>query len=496
MMFSNRSLDEIIQGTSNKYIKNNIYNDDLTVQGTLTVDNIIVNNNISIINNSIYNSECLNITNYTDNPSINVLQIGNGDILQIHNDYQPIFVMNNDGYIGNVTNPKYNVDIHGVINADYFRGSGKMLSNVNLYDKKTSELKEGSNLYFTDQRVYDILYSSNYIQNNPFIPLIDEVMDTICCMNLDRVVQGSSNKYVVNNIYNDDLLINGTLTVKHINIIDFDQDFYTMMYNCNLYMPDCLSSNYRFCSTANVSNIVRGMLADYSLGNISNTVIGIIENYSNYGLTGMLSIPNTSYLAEGSNLYFTEERTSNVLKPFITDISSTISNLITDINVITSNIQGIEDALCCINLDNVIQGSNNKYIVNNIYNDSLLINGILTVRNIHIMDVDQQYYTDVYNTHLYQPTCDGGITGGSGAVNVSNIVLGFNYDKKINDAYETLSYALTSESVLLSNRISTIGQRLNTQANDINLLKNNIITLTSNLEYAMQRIAILESKVV
>ena len=151
-----------------------------------------------------------------------------------------------------------------------------------------------------------------------------------------------------------------------------------------------------------------------------------------------------------------------------------------------------------LNLDNVIQGSNNKYIVNNIYNDSLLINGVLTVRNIHIMDVDDQYYTDVYNSHLYQPVHGGEpIQACTGAMNISNIILSFNYDKKINDSYEKLSYALTSESTLLSNKISSLAQKVlntsNLQANEIHMLKNNVLTLSSNLEYAIHRISVLEA---
>ena len=480
MIFSNRSLDEIKQGTSNKYITNNVYDDDLTVQGTLTVDNIIVNNNISIINNSIYNSECLHIANYTDNPSINILQIGSGDILQIYNDYNPIFFMNNQGYIGNITNPNYNIDIVGVINASYFRGSGILMSNINLSDKSTSELAEGSNLYFTEERVYNILYGDEYMASNAFIPFIsqiysnvadslDNALESIACINLDRITQGSNNKYIVNNIYNDSLIVNGTLTVRNINIIDIDADFYTDIYNSNLYSPSCCSSNSLYNRQLNISNIV----------------IGILDNYPPQPT--MINIQSTSEVSEGSNLYFTEERVLQVVAP----IQSNILNM-------NSNIDDIKDALCCINLDNVIQGSNNKYIVNNIYNDSLLINGILTVRNIHIIDVDEQYYSDQYQANLYQPVHGTRSQGGcTSSLNVSNIVsdMMIEYD----NLFETLSYALTTESTILSNKISSVGQKIintsNMHINDINMLKNNIDILTSNLNIALARIAVLESMI-
>jgi hypothetical protein len=476
MMFSNRSLDEIQQGTSNKYVINNVYDDDLTVQGTLTVDNIIVHNNISVINNSIYNSECLNIANYTDNPSINIQQIGQGDILQVYNDYNPVFVMNNQGYIGNITEPNYNIDISGIINSTYFRGSGILMSNINLSDKTSSELAEGSNLYFTEQRVYDILYGENYMSSNAFIPFmsdiysnvvdnLDSALETIACINLDRVIQGSNNKYIVNNIYNDSLIVNGTLTVRNINIIDIETDSYADIYNSNLYNPSCYTSNL-YQRQLNVSNIVLGILDNYPIEQ-STTII-----------------ESTSKLPEGSNLYFTEQRVFELVAP----IQSNIIN-------IGSNIDDIKDALCCINLDNVVQGSNNKYIVNNMYNDSLLINGILTVRNIHIIDVDEQFYSDQYKANLYQPVHGAGSDSSTSSLNVSNIVSGMM--GKYNELFEKLSYTLTLETTLLSNKLSNVGQNIintsNLYVNDINVLKTNIDILTSNLNTALARISALES---
>jgi DNA-binding ferritin-like protein len=473
-----RNTDMLPEGTSNKYIINNIYNDDLTVHGTLTVDNIIVHNNISVINNSIYNSECLNIANYTDNPSINILQIGEGDIFQIYDNYTPVFMMNNEGFFGNVLQPNYNVDITGIINATYFRGSGILMSNINLNDKSTSELSEGSNMYFTDQRVYDILYGSNYMVSNQFIPFLaniysnvvdslDNALETIACINLDKVIQGSNNKYIVNNIYNDSLLVNGTLTVKNIHIIDIESDYYSEIYHSNLYNPSCSVSEHLNERRLNVSNIVLGILDNYDI------------------LSTSVNTGSTSELAEGSNLYFTESRVLDIIAPIQSSITA-----------IYSNLDDISDELYCINLDNVIQGSNNKYIVNNIYNDSLLINGILTVRNIHIIDVDEQFYSDQYNAHLYQPV--NSISGNSlvSSLNVSNIVSGMmtEYD----ELYDNLSYALTTETILLSNKISSTGQKIistsNIQANEINLLKNKINTLSSNLNIALERIYTLETK--
>jgi hypothetical protein len=241
------------------------------------------------------------------------------------------------------------------------------------------------------------------------------------------------------------------------------------MYNSNLYNPSCFTSNTLYNRQLNVSNIVLGILNNYEI------------NQTN------LDIQSTSQLSEGSNLYFTDERVIEIIAPIQSNIVA-----------IYSNLDELSDSLYCINLDNVVQGSNNKYIVNNIYNDSLLINGVLTVRNINIIDVDEKFYSDTYNANLYHPVSGLIHNCSESSLNVSNIILDILdvYEEK----YENMSYVLTTENILLSNKISSAGQQIintsNIQANQINLLQNQIAILSSNLNVAFTRIAILESEVV
>jgi hypothetical protein len=112
-----------------------------------------------------------------------------------------------------------------------------------------------------------------------------------------------------------------------------------------------------------------------------------------------------------------------------------------------------------ISLDNIVQGSNNQYIVKNIYNDSLTINGTLTVRDLRILDIDDEHISNIYNSNLYNPSTSAFVSYAS--TNVSNIVQG-----------------MTSS-----------------QANEISLLKNNISTLTSTLNSVLERLAALEALV-
>ena len=104
----------------------------------------------------------------------------------------------------------------------------------------TSQLKEGSNLYYTTQRTSSDFYSN--LQK----------------ITLDTLQQGTSNQYINSGTYNNSLQINGTLTASNINII----------------------------------------------GESLTNIIG-----SNFDLK--LSQSSTSQLKEGSNLYYTTQRTSS-----------------------------------------------------------------------------------------------------------------------------------------------------------------------------------------
>jgi hypothetical protein len=262
-------------------------------------------------------------------------------------------------------------------------------------------------------------------------------------MNLDKIVQGSINRYIVNNIYNDSLVINGTLTVRDINIIDLDSDYYSNIYNSNLHSCSEHEPSYSGLTDTNVSNIVYGILGDRMV-------------------TYEVTIQNTS------NFIFQE----------LAPLEQNISNINSNLSILRNEIDNVKDSLGRVNLDDVIQGTSNKYITNNLYNDSLFINGTLTVRNINIIDIDTP---DI----AYNINTGSSSTSYVNSTNVSNIVMDFlfqkDYETKINDSYELLSYALTTETSLLSNR-------LNLQANEISKLKNDIIVLTSNVAYLMSQI--------
>jgi hypothetical protein len=451
LLSSNISLDVIKQGTKNKYIIDDKYDADLTINGQLYTDYINVKNNISIINNSTQNGKCLDIVNITNNTCLNILQIGNGDIIKISKNYNPVFTMQNNGFFGNVTNPAYNIDIEGTIKSTYFRGNANLLYNLNLRDKTTSELREGCNLYYTDDRVYTLLAGAKYFNENPFIPLIEDaysnmadklfalrndISHTIANIRLDNIVQGETNQYIVNQIYNDSLLVNGTLTVKDIRILEVDNASYSDIYTSNLYVPPTSESGYISINDTYVKNATLN-------ANISNIANSLCLQYSN--------LIRQEY------------------DPVILDIRTDISDMNSNLN---NELDFVKESMFYINLDNVLQGEKNQYIVNNIFNNSLLINGILTVKDIRILEFDEAYYSEVYTSNLYNPSdilndksgysVTSSLRSATLNSNISNIAnsIAQNYSDITNAKFDNMISNI-------ENNISLIDKKFETEVKDI-----------------------------
>lgn len=444
---------------------------DVKIVGTLEVDDIVVNNHISILNRSIYSSECLDIVNYTNKPTFNVKQIGEGDVFKISNDYVNVFTMKNNGFFGNVQDPQHNIDIEGSVRALEFHGDGTNLNNVNLSDRTTTDLAEGDNKYFTDERVSNVLWNKDYFSSNPFYKYVDDVEKNaigvmeelryaVFGINLDKIYQGYSNKYIVNNIYNDSMIINGTLRVKNIELIDdYDQSI-DALYREGLYDNSNAISNYDFgagrVTTETVSNVVYGIL-------------GHVELQDVYDLTVVNESVNNSIISASSA--FADD---------ITYINTNILDIYNNIDVLQNTIQ---NTVPNTNLDTMMQGTSNKYIENNLYDNSLYINGTLTVKNIEIVDIENFY--DVFQTSLPE-TSDYFMNVDRVKTIVEEVLVQKNFEGQINNTYEFMSFNLESEKTNLVNR-------LNTQANEITLLQSEVETLRLELQNALSRIVALET---
>jgi hypothetical protein len=140
-----------------------------------------------------------------------------------------------------------NISTSGYIYSSNYIGIGSNLKDLNLSDRTTSLLAEGSNLYYTSERVGVIAHASNIIAmeyTQQTSNLISTRLDTIKTTNvpegvnkyytdlrfderlltktLDNIYNGTSNKFITNDIYTNNLLITGTLTVGKIQVLGID----------------------------------------------------------------------------------------------------------------------------------------------------------------------------------------------------------------------------------------------------------------------------------
>jgi hypothetical protein len=113
---------------------------------------------------------------------------------------------------------------------------------------------------------------------------------------------------------------------------------------------------------------------------------------------------DTSMLPEGNNLYFTSERAGNIAKAsnvismnYTLETSNLISHRISRLdtndiaeggdNLYYTN-QRFDDRLFTKTLDYIHNGDSNRFITNDIYTNSLLITGTLTVGKIQVLGID------------------------------------------------------------------------------------------------------------
>jgi len=145
----NLNADQISDGLSqNRFIVNDRYERPLTITGLLTASDVRIMGTYTTIETDTYNTENIHITARNDDISALIIE-KDGNIK-----CPMVDIIYDDKNI-------VNIDSDGNLKAVAFHGDGSNIRNIYLKDKTTSELYEGSNLYFTSIRVGNIIDCSN-----------------------------------------------------------------------------------------------------------------------------------------------------------------------------------------------------------------------------------------------------------------------------------------------------------------------------------------------
>jgi len=433
--FNTRTLDNIPVKSfgSNSAIVNNTYNSNLYIHGNLTAYNVSVFGDKARFNTTVYNTEIVKIDNYSNMPAMKLQNYmsTNADIINLANNSGSVFHLQNDGGLGIKKIPNEKLDVEGEVKAEYLFGSGKYLYNVNLNDRTTADLREGtSNLYFTNGRVSAVLIASNVLTSN-YIRNESNILDVNIRNennNISNLISNISNIIIGNNPY---LLSSNYVKTTSNQIFDF---ILSSIIN---------QSNYVLNMSNSVHSYIVNMYSDYNISDtiqLNSNFIHTSINYSNYILS--------NYLLDVSNLY--EETYKN--------IQSTQSNYMRD----TSDkfMLGINDLIT--NHSNLIFGFSN-IITYYLINTSLIDTSNTISNNINNFVQNQSDYINNNSNKIIKYTSDeiskiqssGGLTTYSYIYDCNLIHLNFRDKKVINNinSYDGFyeKYILTSNTSNFTN---------------------------------------------
>ena len=379
---SNFNTDNLIEGKTNKFIINNIYNNDLDIKGNVNANNIFINNcNIlDIYSNSIINAESNYVKSYTkyttadtviinnSNKALNmVLNIYPDNNLTINNSGPPIIVVGSNVGFNNYT-PKYNIDVNGITNSTYFKGDGSMIKNINL-----DYILQGLSNKFIENNIYknsltidgNIMYNDSTI-NGDIIPFSDSVFNI-----------GTANSYL-KNIYSKKITFNNTCIFENDSNICFSNIFNFLfsgikVNNIKLLDNSCNSTciielsnnklNFNVNGINNPSNLINyDLLYNLPIYNYTLNNIGTTKNvfFNNLDISSNLTINNTNLF----NIFFT----SNILSQQQFINSNSITKVLTPF--ITSNILSNQQFINSNSITNVLI----PYLNSNVLSQQQFIN--------------------------------------------------------------------------------------------------------------------------
>jgi len=283
-IINNLTTDDIIQknNSRNKFIIDNVYNDNLLLNGTLTINsNLIVYGDTTILNTDIYISEKINISNYDNDTALYIRQFGdiipnNTDILRIDYNENTLLTILNSGSIGiggiypqtaNILDVHGNINIISYLNEDFkFTINGRDI------------IKETSNFIISTDNLLRSYYDSKFSETIEYIEeTSNTILDRLNNLNADDIADGNINRFIINNRYDNSLELKGDIIASNLVIYGKKNIIYTDVYYSEQIEIDNKSygnaisiiqsnTSYRIFNASNTTSEVFTILGDGSVG--------------------------------------------------------------------------------------------------------------------------------------------------------------------------------------------------------------------------------------
>lgn len=410
-------------------------------------------------------------------------------------------------------------------------GNGLLISNLNISNFTTDDLKEGLlNLYFKTSLVNNVFYNylklittdllkGDYYNDDKYRINFDKNLELITTDNinsngyysyndyysnslnyfnsLNRLTEGTSNLYFNSNLVkiNFDLIAEGKsnlyfnsnnyeyLIASNLKSTDFIKQGQSNLYNSNVNLNQILVLNTDFIRQGQ-SNLYTNeyIIYDYLNSNLPTTD-QIKIGTSNYFFNNINNFDiNTDKIREGSNKYLNN---SNQIVGIIQFNTTTDLYKEGSSNFYYEERRGIEDfkkVAINSNIIDIIKEGKKKFIKNNFYNNNLIVNGFLKSSNIN--DIDKELLkinlepkigpqTEIINSYDFNSIYFNG--------RLSNIELNYNFD---NTNLE-IPFIVIDNKVGICNVNPKYQLDVNGTINSSNLLinNNNISNLYINSNY-------------
>jgi hypothetical protein len=456
------TLDDIQNGTTKKFVVNNIYDADLKVSNLTTYGHILPSKDgIFSIGSSSQRWHDLYLSGNTINLGSAKISTTANQGIEIRNTQNQLLdiVVSKVLIKDSVTNG-YSVlqSINNTINITATSSSTSNASDGVVY---TTTISEGSNMYFTWERAGAIAYASNLLVNAYTTRTSNELSSIINQLTTDKIANGTSNKFIVNGTYAGDLSVHGTLIASNLDIKGptaniRTNEYITEMLKISTLATDgpalkVLQSIQSTCNIAEFYNDVNPLLIITNQGNIaigkttadeSLDVVGNIKfgqkineiTATELSYLSGIATPVQSYIdqvnADNSNM------TSNLYVTYTQIYASTSNTLTTTIMTLNDNI-----------LTYITQSSNT--FSSNLNNTC---NNILIYASSQNSDLQRCFNT------LITSAIPGSIN---------------NVTSNINDRIYELQYNLYS---YITNTCNTLVQNITDTSNTIRARINNIIS--------------------
>ncbi|WP_396190108.1 hypothetical protein, partial [Flavobacterium sp.] len=442
----NLSTDDVREGTSNLYLKPQ------NVATIVNASNLNMSNYVKKVTEKIYENMVENLDDlyeYTVGTVARTSNLISSRITTLNAD-QVADGINNHRYI---VNDQYMRDL-SLGNLTIF---GNIIPSTNAtFDLGTPECrwKEG---YFSGNSIHlastvisadpstksiiikdndDVLQDVNNI-NGSLTKRLEELADAIerriNSLNTDLVKEGLHHKYIIDNVYDNNLVVTGKLTASMLEITDlemtYEEDGKSINADLKSYI-NWVSSNIFFT----VNGIYNGVMERTS-NNIISRVLYLDNNMSNYLQLTSNELSNnlvnvefklsenilsndinmSNYLQETSMMLQTNlQETSDILTQNILildeSLQTTNNALIENIDNMSNYVQETNQRISDLNADQIADGTSNRFIIDGIYSQDLTVLGTLVTSNLSVIGAVTSIYTVTYQTEnmeIISATGDG-----------------------------------------------------------------------------------------